>query len=467
MGLILIIIAGVLSVPAPVSLFFSEYSLIPYFLIPAAICLVLGFLFYKKYEREDIVFGKAMVLVATTWLILAFLGAIPYIFGHNMGIIESIFESMSGFTATGLTVLQGEAGWIGSVPESTILFWRSFTQWIGGLGVIVLFLAVFIGTGKLARKLYASEAREDRIYPSIRDTARFLWKSYSVFTIAGILGFVLTGMGIFAAINHSMTAIATGGFTVTPDSFAGYGIPSYVVAFGLMTAGGISFAVHRKAWDKDWRELFRSIEVRLMFAFIIIASVALFWSIGLRHAIFQSTSALTGTGFSSTGLIPSSWGAFQRGVLTVLMVVGGGYGSTSSAIKLIRTIIIISAVAWLLKRSFLPDRAVVPLEIRGETYAKEDVMEASLYGFIYIMLLTAGSLIVMLAMPDWSGMDVIFETASAQGNVGLSVGITAVSPPVVKIVYIIQMLAGRLEILPVVALFRIFIEKIPRRREPF
>lgn len=188
---------------------------------------------------------------------------------------------------------------------------------------------------------------------------------------------------------------------------------------------------------------------------------------GLKNAIFQSTSALTGTGFSSTGLIPGSWGAFQKGVLSVLMVMGGGYGSTSSAIKLIRTIIIMSAVLWLIKRAFLPDRAVVPLKIRGEVYSKDDVMEAALYAFIYIGLLTIGSLLVMMVMSDWSGMDVIFETASAQGNVGLSVGITAVSGPVVKIIHIIQMLAGRLEILPVIALLRFFLGRIPRRGEPF
>lgn len=465
--MILIIVGGVLSVPIPVAFIFSEFSLIAYFAIPAAISAIIGFVFYSKFEREELVFGKAMVLVASTWLILAFLGAIPYIFGHGMGVIESIFESMSGFTATGLTVLQGEAGWIGPVPDSTLLFWRSFTQWVGGLGVIVLFLAVFIGTGKLARRLYASEAREDRIYPSIGSTARFLWKVYTIFTVMGIIGFVVTGMGLFPAINHSMTAIATGGFTVTPDSFAGYTIPMYIVAFGLMVAGGISFVVHRKAWNKDWRELFRSTEVRLMFALIIIASVAIFWSVGLKNAIFQSTSAITGTGFSSTGLIPGSWNSFQKGVLTVLMVMGGGYGSTSSAIKLVRTIIIMSAVYWLIKRSFLPDRAVVPLKVRGEVYSKEDVMEAALYAFIYIGLLTVGSLLVMMFMPEWSGMEAIFETASAQGNVGLSVGITAVSTPAVKIVYIIQMLAGRLEILPVVALLRFFLGKIPSRREPF
>lgn len=451
--------------PIPATFAFGEVYLIPYFLIPAIVSLVIGIILWRKFERTRLTLGSAMVLVALAWILLALFGSIPYIWGNDMGFLDSYFESMSGFTATGLTRVQGPGGWIGGLPPQTILLWRSITEWVGGLGVIVLFLAALLGTGKAARKLYVAEARTDRIEPTVKKTAKSLWKIYVLFTIVGIAGLFLVGMDLFPAINHAMTGIATGGFTTTPTSFAGFGAPILIITLVIMMAGATSFAIHRKVIGGNWRALFKSVEVRLMIALIVLATIIIGWSVGVRHAVFESTSALTGTGFSSTGIISGAvWGPLQKGVLSTLMVVGGGFGSTSSAIKLIRTIIIIGAVYWLIKRSFLPERAVVPMKIGGRIYSEREVMETAIYAFIYILVLVGGTLIVLMAMPV-SGIDAFFESASAQGNVGLSVGITAVAAPVVKVVFIIQMLMGRLEILPVAAFLGYFIGKIPRREK--
>lgn len=467
LGLILIAIAGVLSLPTPVAFMYGELEVLPFFLIPAIISFTLGFVFQRKCEEEEMLLGDAMVVVAATWVIIAFFGAIPYYFTSSLGFLDSFFESMSGFTATGLTVMQGFTGWEIAEPCHTVLFWRSLTQWVGGLGVIVLFLALFPGTSAVARKLYASEAREGRIMPSMRGTAQVIWRIYLLFTLLGVVGLYLTGMRPFTAVNHSMTGIATGGFTVVPTSYATYNSSIFAVTIIIMIFGGISFMIHRKFLGGDWRALFESIEVKFMLLLIGIAALALGWKVGLRHGIFQTTSALTGTGFSSTGFVPRAWGAFQKSVLTVLMVVGGGYGSTSSAIKLIRTLTILYAVYWIIKRSFLPDRAVVPLKVGGQVYDESDVMEAAVYGFIYIILLTVGALITMHLMPNWTGVEALFESASAQGNVGLSVGLTVSSTAGVKILFIIQMLAGRLEIIPVVSFLSFLLRKLPSRREPF
>lgn len=466
LGLILISIGGILSLPVPVAVYFGELSLIPSFLAPAAVSFGIGYILQDRFEGKEIRFGNAMVIVAITWILLALFGAIPFVLSCDMSFLNSYFESMSGFTATGLTVMQGFQGWVGGAPPFTIMFWRSFTQWIGGLGVIVLFLAVFPGSATVARKLYSSEAREGRIMPTIGGTAKAIWKIYIFFTLLGIVGLFLSGMSPFAAINHSMTGIATGGFTVTPDSYAGYGPLILGVTIFIMVLGGISFSIHQKVLDGNWRALFESAEVRLMTILILIATFALVLGVGFRHSIFETISALTGTGFSSTGII-QGWNSFQKGVLIVLMVLGGGYGSTSSAIKLIRTITILGVVYWLLKRSFLPDRAVVPLEISGKVVSEKDVMETAVYAFIYIMVLTVGSLLTMLAIPQITGVEAVFESASAQGNVGLSVGVTAIATPLVKVLFIIQMLAGRLEILPVAALFGYLVGRLPRRRQPF
>ncbi|KXB00158.1 hypothetical protein AKJ40_01805 [candidate division MSBL1 archaeon SCGC-AAA259M10] len=458
---IFLLIAGILLVPVLVAAIYMEFSHIPSFVLPAAISGGIGIIFRKKYDEEgNLRLGEAMLLVAIAWVLMSGFGAVPYIISLNLGPLNAMFESAAGFTATGLTILQGAEGWLVEVPPHSMLFWRSFTQWVGGVGVVVLFLAIIPRTGRFARLLFESEAREERMLPRIKDTARYIYKAYLLFTILGIIGFVLGGMGLFAAVNHSMTGIATGGFSVTADSFAGYGGPILAVAIFLMIMGAISFALHRKAFDGNWRALLNSWEVRLMIGLIALSALALALDVGIKNSIFQTTSALTGTGFSTTGLIPGDWSSFQKGVLTVLMVLGGGYGSTSSAIKLIRSIIIIGTLLWIIKRAFLPDRAIVPLKIGGVEYEEKDVMEASMYAFIYIGFLIVSSLLIMILMPDWSGIDVIFESASAQGNVGLSVGITEVAPSPVKWILIGQMLAGRLEILPYVALFYKITQKI-------
>ena len=215
------------------------------------------------------------------------------------------------------------------------------------------------------------------------------------------------------------------------------------------------------------KKLFRSSEVKLGVALIVITGVILAVYTGFKDGLFLTTSALTGTGFSTVGLIPASWSSFQKGLLTLLMVVGGGYGSTSSAIKLIRLVIIFGSIIWIIKRAFLPDRAVVPLKIDGNVLKEKDVMEAATYATLYITVLIICTLAIMVIMPGQTGSSVIFESASAQGNVGLSVGITEIAPPSVQIILIFQMLAGRLEILPYIALLYSIYDRLRVRDRGF
>ena len=462
LGFILLVLGAVMLVPISVAFLANEAHLLPYFIVPAAIAIALGFFLRRRFRPTEITLGKAMVLVAFAWIVFATFGSIPYIFGNNMAVEDAYFESMSGFTSTGLTMISNVEG-----VAPTILFWRSLTEWVGGMGVIVLFLAALIGAGRAARKMYVAEARVERIEPSIRETARSLWKIYVLLTLLGVIGLYFAGTPtLFEAVNHSMTGIATGGFSVRNTSFAGYGLPVLAITIFIMMAGAISFAIHRKVMAGHWREFFQNIEVRLMLVLIALAMILLIWSVGLRDALFQSSSALTGTGFSTATL--SMWGEPQKGLLTILMVIGGGYGSTSSAIKLIRTVIIVKAVHWMIKRSFLPQRAVVPMKVSGRIYNEQEMMETAIYAFIYIIVLISGA-VVLMAVGPYSAVNSVFESASAQGNVGLSVGITSVAMPLAgKISMIIQMLVGRLEIIPVIAFISYLISRVPRpRRKPF
>lgn len=462
LGFILLVLGAVMLAPTPVAFLANETHLLPYFIVPAAIAIALGFFLRRRFQPTEITLGKAMVLVTFAWIVFATFSSIPYIFGNNMAVEDAYFESMSGFTATGLTMVSNIEG-----VAPTILFWRSLTEWVGGMGVIVLFLAALIGAGRAARKMYAAEARVERIEPSIRETARSLWKIYVLLTLLGIIGLYFAGTPtLFEAVNHSMTGIATGGFSIRNTSFAGYGSPVLAITIFIMMAGAISFVIYRKIMAGDWRELFKNIEFRLMLVLIALATLLLVWSVGLRDALFQSSSALTGTGFSTADL--QTWGDPQKGLLALLMIIGGGYGSTSSAIKLIRTVIIVKAVHWMIKRSFMPQRAVVPMKISGRIYSEHEMLSAAIYAFIYIIVLVIGAVVLMVVGP-YSAMNSLFESASAQGNVGLSVGITSVAMPISgKISIIIQMLVGRLEIIPAIAFISYLISKVPRpRRKPF
>ena len=462
LGFILLVLGAVMLAPTPVALLANEADLLPYFIVPAAIAIALGFFIRRRFQPAEITLGKAMVLVAFAWIVFATFGSIPYIFGNNMAVEDAYFESMSGFTATGLTMISNVEG---VVP--TILFWRSLTEWVGGMGVVVLFLAALIGAGRAARKMYVAEARVERIEPSIRDTARSLWKIYVLLTLLGVIGLYFAGTPtLFEAVNHSMTGIATGGFSVRNTSFAEYGSPVIGITIFIMMAGAISFAIYRRVMAGNWRELFKNIEVRLMLVVIALATFLLIWSVGLRDALFQSSSALTGTGFSTATL--QTWGDPQKGLVAILMVIGGGYGSTSSAIKLIRTVIIVKAVHWMIKRSFMPQRAIVPMKISGRIYSEQEILGATIYAFIYVIVLVSGAVVLMMVGP-YPAMNSVFESASAQGNVGLSVGITSVTMPIAgKISMIIQMLVGRLEIIPAIAFISYLISRVPRpRRKPF
>ena len=455
-------------IPAPVALVLNEPNLAPNFIVPGLTVVCLGLVLRKRFKPTEPALGNLMVVVAAGWILAALFSAVPYVLSTRgmtepMSFGDAYFESMAGYTTTGLSTI-GER--VEFMPR-TVLFWRSLTQWVGGVGIVVMFLTALVGWGKAARELYVAEARVERIEPSVRETARSIWKIYAVLTLGGILAlYFIGGMPFFDSTNHALTGISTGGFSVKNESFgfAGYGRGATLIAIFIMLAGATSFAVHRRVFGGEWRTLFGNVEVRLMLALFLFGTIFLVFTQGLRDGAFQSASALTGTGFSTTSLV--DWGALQKGILSFLMIVGGGFGSTAGGIKLIRTVIIFRALYWMVKRSFLPDRAVVPLKIAGRVYSDREIMETAIYAFIYFIVLVLGA--AALAMLGNPGIDSVFESASAQGNVGLSVMPVATMPVAGKAVLTLQMLIGRLEIIPVIALLGYLISKVPRSRaRPF
>jgi trk system potassium uptake protein TrkH len=412
---------------------------------------------------------EALSIAAFGWLLLTFIGSLPFSIGGYLSGLDAFFESMSGFTATGLTMFSSEPGQVildvESLPKS-ILFWRSFIQWIGGVGVIVIFLSILIRSSGIAAKLYKAEGRTDRIAHNIVSTARRIWLIYIMYTVLCVLGLIgLMGPDrAFDALNVGMTCLATGGFAVTNNSIEAYSAAVAVFLIPFMLLGGISFASHRHLLKGQLSKFF-TIEVKAILLIFFLSSIILTVYVGGLNAFFQTSSALTGTGFSTANI--GEWGDFEKFILSILMVTGGGYGSTSSALKMIRVVIIIYAVAWVVKKFLYSRKAVIPFKIGRNTYPVEEIRTATLYSILYIIVLCLGALVFMASpSPDgfygpngptsYTAADSLFEVASAEGNVGLTSGITSGDmAPHLKVVLIIEMWVGRLEIFPILTLIAV------------
>jgi len=350
---------------------------------------------------------------------------------------------MSGFTATGLTMFID----VENLPGS-ILLWRSLTEWIGGVGIIVLFLSVLYKTGTVFQNLYAAEGRTDKIAPSITGTSRRIWGIYGFYTLLSIFVLWLLSVPLFDAVNISMTTLATGGFAVTNNSIAAY--PSYVgiAIIPFMILGGISFVAHMKLFKGKIKEFF-TLEVVVMLVILLLSSSFLLFFMDAYSSAFHATSALTGTGFAISNI--ADWGEQSKFMLTILMVFGGGFGSTASALKIIRVIVLFYGIVWVVKKRLYPQSAVIPFKIGKKVFDDSGIRDVAIYTTAYLTILVLGAMFFMCI--GFTVADSLFEVASAEGNVGLSVGITNPAMHIVgKFVLIVEMWVGRLEIIPVLVL---------------
>ncbi|MFP4608813.1 MAG: TrkH family potassium uptake protein, partial [Candidatus Aenigmatarchaeota archaeon] len=398
LGVMLVLLGFLLLVPALVAFLVDESVNLAYiFIYPALFSGILGGLLMFFSEKQELYLGAAITLAALTWLVVAIIGGLPFwlariYFGPHYGLTFSnaMFESMSGFTATGLNMY---AMRVEGLPKA-ILFWRSLIQWVGGVGVIVLFLSVLVArTGTIAHKLYLAEGRDHRLVPSVVKTTRRIWAIYAGYTGLLALILVVLGMPVFDSINHSMTALATGGFSVRNYSIMTYRLAAYPNAFWFemaiipfMLIGGISFAMHYQLFLGNIKKFFDNIEVRAIFIITIISTIILAITLGLtfesfRYGSFQTITALTGTGFNTAPV--GTWTAFQKFLLTILMIFGGGYGSTASAIKLLRVVIIFYALIWLIRQYLLPESVVSKMNIGDKHYSPEAIQDVAMYVILY------------------------------------------------------------------------------------
>jgi len=496
-----IILGLVMLVPAIFAIIYQEWYSLAGFLIAGTFTALLGYFVYRLFEKTEEPKEKhSLAIAAIGWLMIMIFGAIPYfIIAHITPLevmqqfvpvgmdytssllnfrnpLHCLFESTSAFTTTGLTMAYNEP----SVGKS-ILFYRSFSQWVGGAGFIVMAIAVFRHLpGQGAIQLYGSEASGTKLRTNVIETARAIWKVYFVVTLSMFfyiaIGtyFILPNYSlaenIFDAINHAMTGQSTGGFSTLDDSIAGYQSSKMDMLFLLpMLLGGLSIPFfYRFIFQRKINELWKDIQTRSMIVASIIGGVVLslllmnseLVSNPFREGIFQFVSALTTTGWQTSNI--GGWDDLSvLFIVAAAMIVGGSAGGTVGGIKIIRALLLQKGLRWHINKLFLSKNTVKSVRFDNKLMLPEEMnselSRAGVFTLIYILFVFVSTLFTVYFMSgDFTLADAIFESASAQGTVGLSSGITDPSMnPILEGVYIIQMWAGRIEIIPILILLRV------------
>jgi len=448
-----------------VPIVFNEKNEIKWIAITCFIFLIIGSFFrFVGKTKDETRIRHAMVTAALSWLLISLISAIPFYYITNLDFLSSFFESVAGWTGTGLTMFAHP-----SQLSHTIQFWRSFTQWIGGVGVIVLTLIVLARPGTGSFTLYRSEAREDKIHPSIISTVKTIWWIFLLYTGIGIIALYIAGMPLWDAINHCMTGLATGGFSIKDDSMAGYPTIVQVLVVPLMVAGAIAFSAHYDLLKGKVKKFFKDVQTQALIFLLIAGAFALAYMnmplyktflASFKYSAFQFVSALTCTGFANYNI--SLWSDQSKFLISLAMIVGGAAGSTAGGIKLFRLILLAKGVKWKLRRVFLPPKSTFGYKlgekILGREEAIEEMGEAAILSFLWLILLVVGIFVIMLTTHA-NLADSLFEVCSAQGNVGLSVGITSVDMnSIAKFMLILNMWVGRLEIIPILVFLRAIIK---------
>jgi trk system potassium uptake protein TrkH len=508
LGRILVALSGMVFLSALVSLAWGEYYAVPALIVSGLVPLGIGWGLSKQYpEPEDIGKLHGMMIAASGWLFVGLFGSLPFYlvawtvaadpYGGLLAVpagvdtptlaafrdpLNSFFESMSGITGTGLTMTDDE----GALPR-TLQWWRTFIEWIGGVGVIVLTTAILARPGSGSLTLYESEARSEKIHPSIVSTVRTIWWIFILFTFLSITVLWLAGMPTWDAINHGMTGLATGGFSVTDASIGEYNSAAIDFAMiPIMILGSIAFPVHYLILQGDLRNLYTDVQTRWLWGYYALGTVGL---VGLllvdstfetpqvlvvdgvvlngfaatlfqtvRFGMFQFVSAATCTGFGTTGI--GDWSAQAQLTLSLAMFVGAAAGSTVGGIKLIRAITLLKGTRFRIQGVFYPDSAVRYLRLDGRRLSEAELSrefeEAAIIAFLWVLFLAVGLAVLLVTIgSSFTLENAIFEIASAQGNVGLSSGITGPGMPTpAKMMFLFNMWIGRLEIIPVLVLLR-------------
>lgn len=419
------------------------------------------FLMRTGKAPSELTLRECFLFVTLAWILAAMLSALPfYLSGAIPGYPDAFFEAMSGLTTTGASVLTE----VESLPAG-LLFWRSMTHWLGGMGIIVLFVAVFPRLGVSATHLLQAESPgpiTQRLAPRIAQTAKILWVLYITITVLQTVILMAAGLPLFDALVNTFGTVATGGFSTRNYSIASYASSTveWIIIFFMFIAGG-NFALYYKVFIGKFRHIWRDVEFRFYFLVVLVATLLVFFNLSgfmpgaggrFRASLFQVVSIVTTTGYSTVDF--NQWPVFSQAILLLLMFFGGCGGSTAGAIKQIRILVVLKYLVREIKKSVHP-HAVIPLRVGGVVLPDTSVNSIVAFFCLYLLIFCFG--VFVLSFLGYDLVTAISAVAATQGNIGPGLG--AVGPAssygfmnnLAKIVLSFLMMIGRLEIYTVFA----------------
>lgn len=466
LGILLMIVSGFMAISISWSLYYDETNAVNALAISSVITFFSGLILYflsRKHNLTNIGKKEGYLIVTLTWVSISAFGALPMVIsGAIPSYTDAFFETISGFTTTGATVLDDIEG-----IEKGLLFWRSMTHWLGGMGIIVLTLAILPILGIGGMQLFIAEApgtTPNRLHPRITQTAKRLWGIYVFLTFALTFLLMLGGMDLFHSLNHAFSTMATGGFSTQNDSIAGYSpYIQYMIIFFMILAG-ISFAQHYFLIKGKFRKVLGNEELRFyltvigLFTLVLTAAIFIMHQAGLekafRDSLFQIVSIVTTTGFITADYL--QWNGSLWFIIFLLMFTGGCIGSTGGGLKMIRILILVKNTRLELKRLMHP-MAVIPVRIDGKAIPQEIITNFLAFFLLYIMLFFAGATLMTVVGLDFTSA--IGASIATLGNIGPAIGSVgpvesyAHIPAAGKWILSFFMLLGRLELFTVLLLF--------------
>jgi len=455
LGVFSVLIGLIILLPL-ISLLFikNELNQFHLFFIPGVIALLFGLLIlfiFKGYEKAKLRKKHDAILVLYIWVLAIFASSMPFYLSGNYTLAQAIFETSSGYSTTGLTVTDVK------VAPQIFLLYRSLLQFFGGAGLVLVLTAAI--SDKFGMRLYNAEGHSDKLLPNLIRSGRVFIAIYILLILMGIIFYLILGMSFFDALNHSICAVATGGFSTRPESIGYYqSVPIEAVTIFLMVAGGTNFVVHFLLLTGQFKKAVKHIEVKSFFIILIVGVlISLIYllpyynqnvTLSLRHSIFHLVSALTGTGYQ----IAENFQTFPQVfilLITLFMVFGGGMGSTTGGLKQYRVAILFKSIYWhindmLSHKKLIRKRYINRLGVKT-VLDKEDILGSHMYIGLYVMALIVGTM-VFASFNQNPLIDSLFEYASTLGTVGLSMGITHASAhPIILWFSSLSMFLGRLE----------------------
>ncbi len=470
LGMLLAFLSATMLLPLAWSAGAGETAMVIDFAWSMAIGLGLGgvLFFIGRKSSSDFYRREGLAVVSLGWIAGAAVGALPYFlcpeFNPAGGFVDAYFESMSGFTTTGSTVLSD----IDAMPRGLVL-WRSFTQWLGGMGIVVLFVAVLPALGVEGKHLYRVEIpgiQKEGALPRIRDAASLLWKIYAGLTVAEVVLLMLGGLSFYESLNHTFTTLATGGFSTRNESiaaaqFQGTYFPVVFIIFMILL--GTNFSLYIACLRGRFRDLFRDVEYRTYIGLLVGATLLITFFLLLQHDVsagraikdsaFQVTSILTTTGYVTADF--NEWPQFARVLLVVLMFVGGCAGSTGGAMKVARVIVVVKIAVLQVQKFFFP-RMVKQVKIGGKALPEETLYQVAGFFIIFVGAWVLGTIYMSTMCPDLETAATTVLATLANIGPGLS-AVGAVEnfkwiPAHGKMFLSLCMVLGRLELFTVLVL---------------